>query len=156
MRIIQRPYHLLLLAGIILLLSSFFTDASHSFDIHVHDTMYVIAQTQVHILLASVLWVLWLICIAVRKILVSPILIWIHVVITILAVLSLNYRLFLGTEMEYQRPVPKLDSSVWKDSLLIDSPTKWILYSIVGFLVGQISLLINLLLGVLRWKTMRM
>lgn len=138
------------------MISSFLTDAGHSFDIHVHDTMYVIAQAQVGILLASVLWVLWLICVATRKILVSPILIWIHVVITIFSVVSLYYHLFLGSEMEQQRPVPNLDSSVWKDSLLIDSSTKWILYSIVGFLVGQISLLINLLMGVLRWHTRQM
>lgn len=81
---IRRPYHLLLLTAIVLFIASFFF-SDESFDIHLHDTYYVIAIW--HILrtgtmFLSLLWFIYLITFR----WLNRYLTWIHMVTTFLSI----------------------------------------------------------------------
>lgn len=91
---VRRPYHLLLLTAIVLFIASLFY-GDETFDIHLHDTYYVIAIAHLFYSAAIFLAILWLIYLITFKWL-NRYLTWIHLVTTFLCIglsVSLHYWL---------------------------------------------------------------
>ncbi|GAA4321670.1 hypothetical protein [Flaviaesturariibacter amylovorans] len=80
-----RPHHLYLLF-ILVFIAGAATSGEHTVDIHLHDTYYVIAYPHFFGACAILLAVLWLLSAACRRILLSPALSWLHVVLILLFV----------------------------------------------------------------------
>ena len=85
LQIRNKPYHLLLLTGLILVFTSvFFYDRNSTVDLHVLDTYFVIAHAHILWLLAIMASAVWIIYLLTKKILYSKALTWSHVIITLL------------------------------------------------------------------------
>jgi heme/copper-type cytochrome/quinol oxidase subunit 1 len=83
MKISAKPHHLLGITGVLLILLSFFPN-DRTIDIHVHDTVFIIAAPHIYGGLGILLLFFWFIYQIVYKILFSKILVWIHIISTIL------------------------------------------------------------------------
>jgi len=141
---------LLLLSGLVLVVASFFVGQKETVDIHVHDTYYVIAQGHVLLLFAFIVWVLWFLYLLTRKALYSKSLTWTHVAITLLAILVLIFVLYFNSDTFPARPRRYLDFSGWTSYGQFSRNMRVIAFSIFGLLLGQITFLINLVLGLFK------
>jgi hypothetical protein len=79
----SNPDILLLITGTLLFLLSFFPN-DRTIDIHLHDTVFIIAGSQIYGALGILLLFFWFIYRLIHKILFSKILVWIHIISTIL------------------------------------------------------------------------
>src|SRR5215204_5663828 len=77
------PYILLIIVGVVLLLMSFFPN-DRTTDIHFHDTIFIIALTQIHRCLGFLLLFFWALYTFLYKNLFSKILVWIHIITTVI------------------------------------------------------------------------
>lgn len=153
LRLKQSPYHLLLLTGLVLVVTSFLINQSRTIDIHVHDTYYVIAQGHVFIFLAFIVWVLWALYLVTRKILYSKSLTWVHVIITLVTLLFLLFLLNFGGDILNPRPRRYLDYSNWTTFNRYEQNTRWIAYIMIALLFGQITFVVNLIVGIVKRVT---
>ena len=82
------PYILLFIVGVALLLISIFPN-DRTIDIHLHDTVFIIAAQQIQIGLGTLRLFLWIVYSLLQKFFLFKILIWIHIVITVLFLIFL-------------------------------------------------------------------
>jgi hypothetical protein len=144
----QSPYNLLLYAALVLISTSFFIDQNKTADIHVHDTYFIIAQTQLYWLFACIIWVLWFLYLTTRKLLYSKSLTWTHVVITLFTVVFLNFLLYFGNDLLYQPAKPFVDS--WKAYDANNRNKRLIEISVLVLVIGQITFIVNLVAGLFK------
>jgi len=84
MKIIQRPYHLLLVTALALLIGSFI-DWDQTIDIHLHDTYYVLPAPFMYwqgVIIAVLLWVVYHLT---HGILLNKALTWVHIIVTLIS-----------------------------------------------------------------------
>lgn len=143
LRLKQQPYHLLLLAALALVLTSFFHNGGRTVDIHVHDTYFVLTYGSVFMVLAFGVWILWFLYQLTHKALYSKGLTRIHVVTTLLTVVFLLLLLYLG-EPESQ-PGSHVDYRNAYDET--HQRRKGITYSLNALLLGQLTFVIHVFLG---------
>ena len=79
----SKPYVLLLITAVVLLLLSIFPN-DRTIDIHLHDTVFIIAGSHIYGALGILLLFFWFTYSFIYKILFSKILVWIHIISTIL------------------------------------------------------------------------
>lgn len=128
---------------------------SATIDLHLHDTYFVIAHTQVFWLLAIIAFFVWALYLLTNKTLYSKKLTWTHVIITILTLFLFVLILFFGES--FLNPFPRLynDFSEWNSSDNYNSYTKTISLSIFVLLWGQIIFVLNLIVGLFTQKTLK-
>jgi heme/copper-type cytochrome/quinol oxidase subunit 1 len=138
---IRRPYHLLLLTAIVLFIASFFY-GDETFDIHLHDTYYVIAIWHLLRSGAMLLSVIWLAYLIIFRWL-NRYLTWIHLVTTFLCIglfVTLPYWLpiFAGNG-EMSLPHSYLEMSALYNNNM-DKLQAFVLFAIAGqlFFVANI------------------
>jgi heme/copper-type cytochrome/quinol oxidase subunit 1 len=141
----QRPYHLLLLTSLILLILSFFQ--KQTIDIHVHDTYYVIAKSHFYLMMAFITGLLWLFYLATRTIIFSKTLSWIHIICTILSIGFFLWLLNSGNNLPASSQGGYLDLSMWNSFNDHGKHMQLIKYLIVVFFMGQLLLFINSIAG---------
>jgi len=78
----KRPYNLLLLTALCILVASFFA-LDQTFDIHLHDTYFIIAIAHLFWATGILLIILWILYILTRHFLFSKVWIWIHIILTV-------------------------------------------------------------------------
>ena len=147
----RNPYHLLLMMGVILIITSWFIDQNLTLDVHVHDTYYVIGITQIFWLFALIVWVLWFLNLITQKLLYSKSYTWLHVIITLIAIVILIFLLCFGNGNFY--PIPRRFisfSSMNKFDVFSSLNVRLIIFCIIIFFLGQITYLINLVLGLIK------
>ncbi|MCD2424650.1 hypothetical protein LQ567_17850 [Niabella pedocola] len=83
----RMPFILLLVTAVPLFIAGLFASNKEWIDIHLHDTMFVIAQGHILGLSAFFLFLLWLVNIATHNILFSNKLTWFHTLATLVIVL---------------------------------------------------------------------
>jgi hypothetical protein len=148
MRLKQSPYHLLLLTGFVLVLTSFFLNQNKTVDIHFHDTYFVMSQGLVFFFFAFIVWVLWFVYLLTRKILYSKSLTWTHVIITLLTLLILLFLLNFGGNIFDPKPVRYLDYS--NSNAFNTHNPDMISYITIALLLGQITFIVNFIAGIVK------
>ncbi|HEU4471694.1 MAG TPA: hypothetical protein VFR58_11455 [Flavisolibacter sp.] len=151
MKIKSRPYQLFLLSGLSFLLFSILAlNREGSIDIHVHDTYYIVAHTHVLWILASLSVLLWIIYILTNRFLFSKFITWLHVAVTISALILLSWISVFGYQlngapkyMDYSSPWS------WKAH---SGYSKAVIIIIAVLLTGQILYIVNLLGGIVKRK----
>lgn len=152
----RKPYNLLLLTGLVLVLTSFFVSKQDdSVDIHIHDTIFVIAHTHIFWLLAILSFFVWVLYILTNGILYSKALVWAHVIITNLTLLLLGLILFFGSSFGNPTPGRYLNSSDWNFFENYIAFTKAIGITMFVLMIGQMIFVINFILGLLTRLTNR-
>ena len=151
----QKPYNLLLLTGLILVLTSFFLKQNNSVDIHLHDTYFVIGHTHVFWFLAITAIFVWTLYLLTNKILYSKALIWTHIIITILTLLLFALSLSFGDSFMNSTPRRNYNYSNWNSFDNYTAFTKAIGISISILLFGQVIYVINLIGGLIKRLTNR-
>ena len=90
MNIRQKPHSLFIIVAIFLFIISFFV-MDKSFDIRMHDTYFVIANTYIFILLSLLCMCYWLIYKLTNKILLSIFLSRLHITLTLISILIIAF-----------------------------------------------------------------
>jgi hypothetical protein len=139
----ERPYNLLLLSAIILLIISFIVKRN-TLDIHLHDTYFVITVTYIIRFLATVSAIFWGIYMFTFKLLFSNRLTWTHIIITILTIAGLGITSLMGD---------KLATLALKSFGQYSQYTRISVFVLGLLLLGQLTYLLNLLLGILKRQT---
>jgi len=143
MNIIQRPYHLLLVAAIILLITSFI-EWNYYIDIHLHDTYYVLPAPWIYwegVVIAALLWVVYHLTF---RILLQKALTWIHIIVTIISPILLRiwYHFF-----EIYSPVPHYYIA---GDLYAGASINLVVIILIFFVTAQVLFLVNLIGGAVR------
>jgi cytochrome c oxidase subunit 1 len=78
-----KPYDLLLITSVLLLITSFFPLQS-TLDLHLHDTYFVIAVSHITWVLSLFLFLMWGIYRLLSEVLFSRVMTWLHVLLTVI------------------------------------------------------------------------
>lgn len=140
----KSPYHLLLLAAIILTIQSFFINGSSSLDIHLHDAYFVFPRSLPYLVGAFLLTLLWSVYLLTRKILASKYLIWMHVVATLLLLITIYTVEYwpISTQTGVPYNYYNVDNSYF-EYYSQQSPRE--LMVVLLFVAGQLFFIVNLL-----------
>ncbi len=141
MQLKQKPYNLLLLAGLLVCIISFFTHNSNStIDLRFHDSYLIIENIYIFWLLAFIILILWTIYFLSKRILFSVILTWIHVISTVVTIFimffPLNRRYFEYTD--------------WETFYSYDLINSLFEINIFTFFIGQMLFVTHLIWGLIR------
>ncbi|MEO8769891.1 MAG: hypothetical protein ABI402_07395 [Ferruginibacter sp.] len=98
MNIKNKPYTTLLILACIFLLLSFFM-TRQSLDIHLHDTYFIIGFKHIFWFFTLLTLVIWIMYKITNHFLFSKILTWIHIIITILALLTVVLDMLSGSNL---------------------------------------------------------
>jgi hypothetical protein len=140
---IYKPYNLLLLAGLAFLITSFFIQ-KRTIDIHVHDTMYVLAGASLLWFAAIGVYALYGVYLLTNKFLFSCWLTWLHVVLTILALTIVICFPLFATQRRY------LDLSSVNSYNRFSEAAKIIQPAQIAFLFAQVLLVVNIVAGMVK------
>ena len=153
----DRPYNLLLLTAVLILIASFFA-FDQTFDIHLHDTMFVIAMTHLFWATIILLLIFWTLYLLTKRFLFSKILTWTHIVLTIAASMILMtisfysnsfYQELAGMPRRYF-DIDGSETFKWYNIL-----TKGTLIVILLMTLGLLIYIINFAVGLLKNSAVR-
>ena len=147
MKLQSKPYQLLLPIFALLLLLSLFQPGGATIDLHLYDTYFVIAISFILMTFAGFIILLWGIYELTNKFLLSIIITWIHVAITIFAVVTLVAIPFWDGMRLYPRPRRYVDYSEFDSFQWLNS---FIAAVAMAFLFAQLLFIVNLLGGLIR------
>ncbi len=143
-RLINQPYFLFLLTGLVLIIATFFK-FEQSLDFHLHDTYFVVSINYFFGGLAGLFFIAWAIYKLTDKFLWTKKLTWTHVLTTILVLLILTT---IGFWHDKILPPIKRDSISYQDIIDDKKREGIIAYPImIIFVLGQVAYLVNLIVG---------
>ena len=143
MNLLSRPYHMLALAAVLLIMLSFIP-ANHPMDLPVQGASYVLSFGDTLRAMAMLLLLFWILYMTTVRFLFSVVLIWVHTVITLLLTVFIVLLFFRysgqnaaneAMELSFQRGL---------------NPQMIVPVIIMLLLIMQLSYIINLFLGVVR------
>lgn len=148
MKIKLRPFNLLLIIGIVIaVLSLFKLNSRSTFDIHVHDTYYVIHTTLILLALSIFAVLMWLLYIVTNRILYSKVLTWAHVLFSVSTLSVLVWAVFFGYNIFDPSSRRYIDNHNWTSFNSFQTYSKAITMISFIVVVGQLFYLINLIAG---------
>ncbi len=151
----ERPYNLLLLTAVLILIASFFA-FDQTFDIHLHDTYFIITTTHSFWVIIILLLIFWTLYLLTKRFLFSKVLTWLNVVILVatsvfLVVISFYsnsyYNGLAGMPRRYY------DYNSWDTFILYNNMTKGVLVTILLLILGQIIFIVNIVIGLFKKYT---
>lgn len=143
-----RPYNLLIIAAIILLVASFFT-LNETLDIHLYDTYYIIPTAYASWAIVLFLLMLWVVYLFTNRWLFSKTLVWLHVVLTVVTSLFMFIYVFNFRELGGMAGMPRryMDYSDWD---IFWQYQRSIIVSVILLAFGLVLHILNLLIGLIR------
>jgi heme/copper-type cytochrome/quinol oxidase subunit 1 len=140
---IYKPYQLLLLAALSLLISGFLS-VKGTIDLHFHDTYFVIDHVQFYLILSIPAFVLWTIYLLTRNILLSQLMTWVHVALTLLAIGA-----FICLPL-FSYPPRYVDVSPWSTFNEFQRTNQIMAGIALIFTLAQLILIANIVGGIVR------
>lgn len=151
MKIIRRPYHLLLLTALILVVVSFFVlERSISVIIHVQDSYYVIAYLHIYWVLAILLFFEWILYALTTRAVYSMLLSRIHILITIVCCLSLAILLYYVDDASGPTARRYFDFGSWVSFENFTGLMKVFAIVLLVLIIVQILFVVNVMVGIFR------
>lgn len=142
----KKPYGILTLAALLVIIASFAVKGA--LDIHLHDTYLVIAHAHLFWAVALFLLLLAFFYRTLRQLLFSRWLTWIHIVLTLaglaLVILPFQYQGFSGMPRRYY------DYSAWETHRSFQEQNQLVALVILCWFFAQVLFLLHILLGLLR------
>lgn len=147
LQIKREPYHLLLLAGLILLTISFFV-VNQAIDINLQDAYFVISFKHLFWISALILFVIWTLYKLTFNILFAYSLTWIHIVITIFTITGFVLISYPGNN--FFDPVPRRYYE-YSNSGSFNVLGKYAAdLFIMLFVIAQLTLIANFIIGIVK------
>ena len=151
MKIKLRAHSLILLTGLILVFMSFFAvDKQSTVDIHLHDTYFIIAHIHLFRLLSIIAVIIWILCLLINRFLFSKLLVWTHVIITIVTLLTVAFSLYYIDNILEAGPRRYYDLSSFTSLNTYNKLSAAVPIAITVLLLGQIIFILNIILGLLK------
>jgi hypothetical protein len=135
-----KPHNLLGVIGLLLFTVSFLVP-SHTVDVNIHDTYYVLEMSYAFRNVACFFLVLFTIYTFLQQKLYSPVLSWAHVSLTVLTATVCFFFLYRASEA-YQPNFSNWESFQTNNHIIV--------ITLLIFLLAQLLLLVNLLIGAFR------
>lgn len=156
MKLTKKPHNILLFAGIVLMLLSFFVTHDNTLKLTTHDTYLTIPYAVVVFTSSILLLVFWLLCLVTHSIIYSQKLAWGHVILTVFTISALLACLFIN--IHYSQDIvtnssPHMANNelIKVDSLLNQTNlSRESLLLFLIFIIGQTFLIINLTVGIFK------
>ena len=149
-----RPYHLLLLTAVPILIASFFV-LDQTIDIHLQDTYFIIALPQIFWGTIMLLLVFWTLYLWTKSILLSKVLTWSHIILLILTAISLVSFSFYFKFNGLAGP-PLQDYGNRETIMQSDYIAKGVVIIILLMVLGIVLFITNLGFGVFKkWNSRR-
>ena len=154
MLIKRRPYNLLLVIGLLLvLLSLFVLNTTNTIDIHFHDTYFVLAYAHVFWLFGFIFLFLWTLYTLTKNVLFSKTLTWIHVIITVLTLIILALTFKLDNTVLISNSPTYNDANNWDSFVTYSRFHRTMTIVTIILLIGQTTFVINVFAGLLKRPT---
>lgn len=154
--LVKRPYLLLSLTAILVLVASFFAP-DRTLDLHMNDTYFVIAVTHVCWSVIILLFFFWILYLLTEPLLFSRFLMWTHILLTVVASLVLLIIAFYA-DRYYREGFAGMPRRYYDYSnreafisyISYDQLARNVLIVILLFVSGIITYLTNLAVGITR------
>ena len=143
MNLLSRPYHMLALAAVLLIMLSFIP-ANHPMDLPVQGASYVLSFGDTLRAMAMLLLLFWILYMTTVRFLFSVVLIWVHTVITLLLTVFIVLLFFRYSGQNAANEAMELSFQTGLN------PRMLVPVLIMLLLIMQLSYIINLFLGVVR------
>ena len=146
----KRPYCLLLLTAVLLLVASFFVH-NQTLDMHLHDTYFIISMPLLFWPMILLLLLFWILYLFTERFLSSKVLMWVHIILMVLASVSLVGILFYSNyQEEAGSPRQYYDFSNWESMAQFDGLARRIVVIFLAIFLGVIIYIINLFTGLIK------
>lgn len=148
----ERPYNVLLLAAILILIASFFTSVQ-TIDIYIYDTIFVITIKHLFWIIITLLLMLWALYSLTKRFLFSKLLIWIHVMLSIIISLYLVSALFFAQNSNKGLAgIPRryYDNETWIMIKYYSNLTEGVALALFILIAGVLIYIINLIVGLFK------
>ena len=143
MKLLSKPYHMLALAAVLLIMLSFIP-ANHPMDLPVQGASYVLSFGDTLRAMAMLLLLFWILYMTTVRFLFSVVLIWVHTVITLLLTVFIVLLFFRYSGQNAANEAMELSFQTGLNPQMI------VPLLIMLLLIMQLSYIINLFLGVVR------
>lgn len=143
MKLLSKPYHMLALAAVLLIMLSFIP-ANRPMDLPVQGASYVLSYSDTLRAIAMLLLLFWILYMITVRFLFSVILIWVHIVITLLLLVLIVFLFFRYAGQNASNEIMELSFQTGLNPQMI------VPVLIMLLLLTQLSYIINLILGVVR------
>lgn len=146
-----RPYHLLGVLAVLLLVSSFFV-LKKRIDIHLYDTFFVIVLAYIHWLFSAFLFSLWVLYRFTNSFLYSTFLSWTHITLSILIVIFIVTIPWWPGNFYSGSPRRYFDDDDWQSFISFQNANLCIIISVIILLFVQLVYVINIICGIIKSK----
>ena len=145
MKVRSQPYQLLIPIFLLILVLSFFKNSNETTDMHFYDTYVVMPVRFILVGFAVFIILLWGVYSLTNKMLLSPVITWVHIVITIIAVITLVGSFFWNGLL--YGPAPPRQYADWSRFDEFVRINKFLSITVLVLVFSQSLYFINLIAG---------